>query len=131
MNAVAERFVSTAALCTRGCCCGVEFLPYRLNVQVGLAEFLDFCQNASEANGGALPLLVAHNNRFDHSMLFNNCWQAGIRVPSTWLSLCSYQFALGMKKRLPHSELPSSCTLGTLAKHFGYAARLQWLCKQT
>jgi DNA polymerase III epsilon subunit-like protein len=89
-------------------------------IQVGIAQFLDFCLRVSEANGNALPMLVAHNSRFDNSMLLMSCWQAGIRVPGTWLHLCSLNLAKGVPQ-VEELGLESK-RLGVLAKYFGCVA---------
>ena len=89
---------------------------------MGLARFLSFCQDVSEANGNAHPVLVAHNASFDNHMLLNNCWQAGIDVPAQWGSLCTFQTARALADVLPaetQAEYMPNCKLGTLARKFG------------
>jgi hypothetical protein len=93
-------------------------------VQVGLAQFLEFCLRVSEANGNALPMLVAHNSSFDNPMLLMSCWQSGIQVPSTWLHLCSWKLAKGVPQ-LQELGLENN-KLGVLSTHFGCV-----LCMQT
>eukprot|EP00892_Ulva_mutabilis_P000268 jgi/Ulvmu1/10241/UM060_0042.1 len=88
--------------------------------QVGLARFLAFCLDESEAAGGAVPLLVAHNSNFDNGMLLGDAWQAGLHVPPAWRSLCTYRMA----KRAAATCCPElaalpGLSLGHLAKHFG------------
>ena len=87
-----------------------------------MAEFLSFCQDVSEANGNARPLLVAHNSMFDNSMLLRNCWQAGIQVPGSWRSLCTLKVAKGLAQDSPRFTIENN-QLSTVAKYFGYAAR--------
>lgn len=91
-------------------------------LQVGLARFLEFCLDTSEAHGGAVPVLVAHNSNFDNGMLLGDCWQSGLHVPPQWRSLCTYRMA----KRIAQVACPEltslpNMSLGTLARHFGCA----------
>lgn len=93
-------------------------------MQVAFARFLRFCHDQSVAAGGAVPLLVAHNARFDYGILLNNCWQSGIEVPRQWRNLCSYTTVKRMKRVHSPPELEGlhNLKLGTLAKAFGCAA---------
>ena len=87
--------------------------------QVALAEFLDFCLRASEANAGAMPMLVAHNSSYDNGMLLSGCWQAGIQVPRCWMSLCSCALSKGVAEARPDLGIVDH-KLGPLAAQFGY-----------
>lgn len=89
-------------------------------MQVGVAQFLEFCLDASEAHGGAVPVLVAHNMTYDNGMLLAGCWQSGLNVPPEWRSLCTWRMAKSMGKSFTElSDLKK--TLGALAMHFGCA----------
>jgi DNA polymerase III epsilon subunit-like protein len=89
---------------------------------VAAIDFLHFCLKASESNGGALPVLVAHNAGFDNRMLLSMCWQAGVDVPSEWRALCTYVVADQLKKqRSPAFLQVPNLKLGTLATAFGCA----------
>jgi DNA polymerase III epsilon subunit-like protein len=93
----------------------------RTGVQVGVAKFLDFCLRVSEANGGAVPMLVAHNSAFDLYMLHTLCWQSGLHVPHAWRSLCTYKIARHMSAQVPSCASMTAFSLGELAQRFGCA----------
>ena len=111
-------------------------MPQRC-VQVAFARFIRFCYDESVAAGGAVPLLVAHNARFDNGILLNNCWQSGIEVPRQWRTLCSYTAVKRMQSQVgpPLLQGLGNLKLGTLAKAFGCAAlrlgRLRRLARVT
>ena len=92
---------------------------------MGLARFLEFCLDESDANGGAVPVLVAHNSNFDNGMLLGDCWQSGLHVPPQWRSLCTFRMAKRAEKSCcPELASLRGLNLGSLAKHFGCAPRL-------
>ena len=93
-----------------------------MHLQVGLAQFLEFCLETSEAHGGAVPVLVGHNCYFDCNMLIGNCWQCGLTVPPQWRALCTYELALQMKPRPQQLYQVYPTTLENLARHFGCGA---------
>ena len=104
---------------------------------MGLARFLQFCHEVSAANGGARPVLIAHNASFDNGMLLNSCWQAGVDVPSQWGTLCTYKAVALLDKTLaPPALQKMSKKLGNLAHLFGCASAcclelvdLRWKCQ--
>lgn len=90
---------------------------------MGMAQLLRFCLDVSQRNGGAVPVLVAHNARFDNNMLLSACWQAGMDVPDTWRTLCTHQAVQQMKRDVAPPlllDLPNT-KLGSLAVAFGCA----------
>jgi DNA polymerase III epsilon subunit-like protein len=111
---------------------GSQLIGY---LQVAAVEFLNFCLEASARNGGALPVLVAHNASFDKRMLLHMCWQAGLDVPSEWRTLCTLQVVQQLKKGKPLEVLKNlpDMKLGSLAAAFGCGllirlrAPMRWL----
>lgn len=97
------------------------FVTLGLALQIGLAQFLEFCLKASEANGGAVPVLVAHNSNFDNGMLLGDCWQSGLHVPPQWRSLCTFRMAKRLAQACPQLAALPTLSLGPLARHFGCA----------
>lgn len=97
-------------------------MTHTLSVQVGMASFLNFRLDVSAANQYALPMLVAHNAKFDNNMLLRNCWQAGLHVPGSWRSLCTLKVAKALARTETNFQLPDK-KLSTLARHFGYVGK--------